>query len=304
VAHALEKDWLGTLPEPGPAMPIEAEDGEPMMHRRLAAIAKHCGTTFSELTKRGLRPVSLVNEEAVMAAPSRSGKIEPTLLYRRLFKDASELRPKFISIASSANVFAGNESDRSQVQQFIGLLTRLAIAANGYVLLIAHPSLTGINSESGLSGSTGWHNAVRARAYLKGVKPDGGEQPDSDLRELEFKKNNYGPVEESIILRYQNGLYLPVPGVTSLDKVASESRADDVFLALLRRFAKANRNVGDRPGPSYAPSIFAREGEAKAAALTSKHLEAAMRRLFKAEKIWNEPYGKPSRPHYRVSLKT
>jgi hypothetical protein len=253
VIHALGKDWLGTLPEPGPSMPIEAEDGEPMMHRRLADIAKHCGTTFSELIKRGLRPVSLVNEDAVMAAPNRSGKIEPTLLYRRLFKDASELRPKFISIASSANVFAGNESDRSQVQQFIGLLTRLAIAANGYVLLIAHPSLTGITSDYGISGSTQWHNAVRARAYLKGVKADAGEQPDNDLRELVFKKNNYGHLEENVILRYQNGLYLPVPGVTSLDKVARESRAEDVFLALLRRFAKGNRKVGDKPGPSYAP---------------------------------------------------
>jgi hypothetical protein len=30
--------------------------------------------------------------------------------------------------------------------------------------------------------------------------------------------------------------------------------------------------------------------------ITSKMFEAAMRRLFKANVIWNEPCGKPSRP--------
>jgi hypothetical protein len=43
-------------------------------------------------------------------------------------------------------------------------MTKLAIAANGAVVLVTHPSLTGINSDSGLSGSTAWHNSVRARA--------------------------------------------------------------------------------------------------------------------------------------------
>jgi hypothetical protein len=43
------------------------------------------------------------------------------------------------------------------------------------------------------------------------------------------------------MLRYQNGLYLPVPGATSLDKAAPESRADDLFIDLLRRFTKENR---------------------------------------------------------------
>jgi hypothetical protein len=32
--------------------------------------------------------------------------------------------------------------------------------------------------------------------------------------------------------------------------------------------------------------------------------EAAMRRLFKAGVIWNEPCGKLSRPSYRIALKS
>jgi hypothetical protein len=67
------------------------------------------------------------------------------------------------------------------------------------------------------------------------------------------------------------------------------------------RFATENRNVGSKPGTSYAPSAFAKEKEAKDAGLNSKALADAMRRLFAANKIWNEPYGRQDRPNYRLA---
>jgi RecA-family ATPase len=309
VAHVL---GVGSMPEQGPAIVIDAVDDPNVMHRRLAIIRDHYrGTsvdpdeeiTFRKLIEAGLHPVSLVNEDATLAVTSRGGKIEPTTLYRRLLKDAGELRPKLISIASSANVYAGNEIDRSQVQQFVSLLTRLAIAANGYVILIAHPSLTGITTDTGLSGTTQWHNAARARAYLKSIKPAAGEQPDNDLRELVFKKNQYGRVEDSVVLRYQSGLYLPVPGIASLDKASREAAANDVFLDLLRRFTKENRFGSSSKGVIYAPFLFAKEEEAKKTGMTSKDLEAAMARLFKADMIWNEDHGRSGRHRYHIALK-
>src|SRR5262249_50984982 len=156
---------------------------------RLAAITRHYEISFADLVKGGLHLISLVGHDAVLATCTRNGKIEPTPLYQQLLKAASDINPIEIVIASSANVYAGSEIDRSQVQQFVGLLTRLAIMADGSVVLISHPSLTGINTESGLSGSTQWHNAVRGRIYMKGIKPGEDEQPDTDLRELVFKKN-------------------------------------------------------------------------------------------------------------------
>jgi RecA-family ATPase len=237
-AHVLGRDWLGTMPEPGPAIYVDAEDDQNVMHRRLAAISNHYQVTFADLIKGGLHLISLMGRDAVLAALTRSGKIEPTPLYKQLLEAARDIRPKMISIASSANVYAGSEIDRNQVQQFISLLTRIAMAANGSLVLISHPSLTGIQTDTGLSGNTQWHNAVRARFYMKGVKPEAGEQPDTDLRELVFKKNNYGPVSESIVLRYTNGLFLPVPSMASLDQAAQEARADEIFLVLLRRFTK------------------------------------------------------------------
>ncbi len=188
-AHALGKDWLGTMPEPGPAIFIDCEDDERVLHIRLAAILKHYGVTFADAVAGGLRL-----EDSVLGALTRGGKVEPTARYKQLLEAAGDIKPKMIGIASSADVFAGSEIDRSQVKQFISLLTRVAIVAGGSVNLIAHPSLTGIATGSGLSGSTQWHNSVRARAYMTSVEPEEGEQPDTDLREITFKKNQYGPI--------------------------------------------------------------------------------------------------------------
>jgi RecA-family ATPase len=295
-AHVLSRDWLRTLPEPGKAIFVDAEDDEKVMHRRLAAITDHYQVTFGDLIKGGLHLISWAGQDAVLAAAGRNGKIAPTPLYARLLEAAGDIKPKMIGIASSANVFAGSEIDRSQVQQFISLLTRLAIMASGAVTLITHPSLTGINTDTGLSGNTQWHNSVRARMYMKGIKPENGEQPDNDLRELVFKKNNYGPVSESIVLRYSKGLFLPVPGATTLDRAAHDARADDLFLTLLSRVRARGETLSPKSAAHmYAPTVLAREPEAKTAGFKKKDFEDAMVRLFTAKKIHLEPYGAPSR---------
>jgi hypothetical protein len=43
----------------------------------------------------------------------------------------------------------------------------LAMVAGGAVTILAHPSLQGMNTGSGLSGSTAWHGAFRFRQYLR-----------------------------------------------------------------------------------------------------------------------------------------
>lgn len=302
-AHVLGRDWLGSLPEPGPAIFLDAEDDEKEIHIRLASIARHYGVSYDDLRRDGLHLMSFVGRDAVLATVDRNGKVEPTALYGQILEAAGDIKPKMIGIASSANVFAGKESDRGQVQQFVGLTTRLAIVANGSVQLISHPSLTGISSDSGLSGSTQWHNAVRSRMYMKGVKAEDGEQPDDDLRELVFRKNQYGPLAHRIVLKYADGMFLPVPGMASLDRLAQQARAQQVFVDLLQRFTRENRNVSANPGRGYAPSAFVGEAEAKAAHLNSRDLKDAMRQLFHDEKIWNQPYGRASNQHYRLAIK-
>ena len=289
------------MPEQGPSIFIDAEDDEKVLHRRTKSIAAHYNASITEMIRGGLHLVSWRGCDAALAVVARNCKIEPTPLYNRLLEAAGDIKPIMIGVAASANVFAGNENDRAQVQQFVSLLTRVAMVADGSLVLISHPSLAGINTESGLSGTTQWHNSVRARYFMRGAKPEDGEPLDTDLRELVFKKNNYGPIE-SIMLRWSNGLFLPVAGVTA-DQAVKEAIAQDMFLALLKRFRAQNRYVSHKSGTNYAPALFAREEEAKRAGLVKNDLERAMRLLFERNAIWNEPCGKPSRPSYRIAPK-
>jgi RecA-family ATPase len=303
VAHVTGKDWLGSLPEPGPAFYLGAEDEADEIHIRLAAIAKHYGVTFKELVEGGLHVLPLLGQDATLCAPTKSGKVEVTRLYRQLYEAAGDIKPKNISIDTLSRAFSGSEIDRVQVYGFAMHMQALAKVARGSVTVLSHPSLQGINSGSGISGSTAWHGAFRFRQYLKGVAADDGEQPDNDLRQLEFKKNQYGPKGESIVLRYQNGLFLPEGGASSLDKVAREAKAEEVFLDLLRRFTEQGRNVNDKPTTGgYAPRAFAKEAEAKKHGLRVRDMESAMTRLFAANRLRVETYGRPSRPYSRLAL--
>src|SRR5262249_49903341 len=304
VAHVTGKDWLGSMPERGPAIYVGAEDDEKELHIRLASIAKHYSVTFEELIAGGLHVLCLLGQDATLcAATGKSGKVEGTGLYRQRYEAAGDIKPRNISIDTLSRAFAGSEIDRVQVYGFAMQMQALAKVAGGSVTVLSHPSLQGIASGSGISGSTAWHGAFRFRQYLTAAKHDDEGQPDHDLRQLEFKKNQYGPIGETVVVRYQNGLFVPVVGPTDFEVAAREAAVEDVFLALLRDFKAQGRRVSDRPSPTYAPTEFAQEDMAKKAGATAKALADAMRRLFAANKIWNEPCGYPSRPRYHIAEK-
>jgi RecA-family ATPase len=304
-AHVLGKDWALTLPEPGPFLYLSAEDEELELERRLGATAEHYGASVADL-KRDFHIVSRFGQDAILGYPNRHGLIQPTPLFEQLKQAARDIRPKTIGLDTSADIFGGNEIDRSQVRQFIGLMRALAIAGNSAVLIALHPSLTGINTGTGLSGSTAWHNSVRARAYLTSQTDENGQ--DTGLRQLDFKKNNYGPISASVTLQWKAigkaGVYVPLSSGSPLEKAVTDAKAEQIFLDLLRRYNGQQRDVSHKPGPSYAPAQFAKEDAAQKLALKDssrrKALEAAMNRLFEAKKIRVETYGRPSRPYNKI----
>ena len=298
VATALERDWLGTLPNPGPVLIVCCEDDVDELHRRLDHIVEHYGTRLVELSKK-MHVVSLAGMDAVMAVPEKSGLIIPTKLFKQVHEAACDIRPRLIVIDNSADVYAGNENDRAQVRQFITLLRGTAIASSSGLVLTSHPSLTGISSGSGLSGSTAWNASVRSRLYFKRATTDKDEEPDPELRVLEVMKSNYGPVGETITLRWKDGLFLPANSLGGLDKLAAEQRANEAFLTLLAQFDGQGRNVSDKPtAPTYAPAMFSKEPGAKG--IRKADLADAMRRLFAANRIHVGHYGRPSRPYSKL----
>lgn len=134
---------------------------------------------------------------------------------------------------------------------------------------------------------------MRSLIYLK--QADAG-----DGRELQFLKNNYGPLGNSVPICWRNGVFIPVPAAGTLEVRAHEYNTEQVFLTLLTRFAAENRNVTDKPGTTYAPKMFVLEPEATG--VNKAVLEGAMRRLLRAGKIKVLTEGPPSRRRSRLVL--
>jgi RecA-family ATPase len=115
VAHVTGKDWLGSMPELGPAFYIGAEDDKDEIHIRLAAIAKHYKVSFDELVAGRLHVLCLLGQDATLCAVTgKSGRVEPTGLYQQLYEEAGDIKPKNISIDTLSRAFAGDEIDRAQ----------------------------------------------------------------------------------------------------------------------------------------------------------------------------------------------
>jgi RecA-family ATPase len=206
----------------------------------------------------------MLGEDATLCAVGGSGKVEVTALYRQLYEAAGDIKPKNISIDTLSRAFSGNEIDRVQVYAFAMHMQALAMVAGGSVTVLSHPSLQGISSGTGISGSTAWHGAFRFRQYLKGVKAEAGEQPDGDVREVQFKKNQYGPTGDPVIVRYQRGLFLPEKGMSTLEKAAREASVEDTFITIGKKLIERGQELSPaQTSHSYAPTVIAKQPEAK-----------------------------------------
>ena len=127
------------------------------------------------------------------------------------------------------------------------------------------------------------------------------ETPDNGLRQLEFKKNQYGPLGATITLRYKDGLFLPEYGPTTAEKLAKDALARQVFVHLVEQFSEQRRNVSHTPNANnYAPAVFAKEKKSKDLKLRKQDFEEAMRDLFNQGRIAVEEYGKASNLHTRL----
>jgi RecA-family ATPase len=239
----------------------------------------------------------LVGEDSILGALIK-GQIEPTAMYHALDGYMTEFKPSLTILDVLADMFSGDENSRPQSRQFVGLLKKLARKHDCAFLLLAHPSLTGMSTGSGMSGSTGWNNAVRSRMYFQTAKAIDGTEPNKNLRTLEGKKSNYGVPGGKVDLEWKNGLFVPVHGATGIDKMAADAKADAVFLTLLNQFTREGRNVTAKKGTSYAPSEFASHADAKG--FNKVAFKKAMDRLLGAAKIENVESGSPSRRRSRL----
>jgi RecA-family ATPase len=244
-----------------------------------------------------VRLVDLVGEDPLLATMQK-GKIEPSPAYQALDACTADFKPGLVILDVLADMFSGDESNRAHVRQFINLLKHIARERACAILLLAHPSLTGMNTGSGLSGSTDWNNGVRSRLYLQTPKLNDGIAPNKNLRTFEGVKSNYGERGGKIDLEWKNGVFVRVNEPSGFNKLAAEQKADDVFLSLLAKFRREGRDVSPNKSPSFAPAVFAKHADSRG--LSSNALSAAMDRLLESGKIQIETFGSPSRQRARL----
>jgi RecA-family ATPase len=301
VARALAKEWIGLMPEPGRTLILSTEDDGDEMWRRIEGMLPFYGDArMADLA--GMQLVDLVGENSVLGLLSR-GVIEPTPMYHALDKLMTDSRPGMVILDVLADLFSGEESRREQVTQFMGLLKRLGRKHDCTPLLSAQPSVAGMNTGSGTSGSTGWHNSGRGRMYFQTVKTSDGQELNKDLRTFEGMKNNYGVRGGKFDLEWKEGLFRRVGGLVGFDKMAREQKLDETFLVLLKRLSLQNRPVRATTSRTGAPSLFAAEPDN--GGFTAKDFEASMLRLLGNGKIANEleTDGPPSRRNLRLVIK-
>lgn len=291
VAVATGRRWVGQPTSAGRSLFISAEDDRDEIHRRLCDVARGAGVDLADLHRLTVR--SLAGEDALLAGLTPEKLLHPSALHDELDRRIAQDRPALVVLDTLADLFPGNENDRAQARQFIGILRGLAIRHDCAVLLLAHPSLSGLNSGSGSSGSTGWNNSVRSRLYFERVT-DEGHEADPDLRVMRTMKANYGRIGGELGVRWKDGAFVPLSSENGLDRMAAAAKAERVFLKLLREFSQEGRTLSDKISSAYAPALFAKSGRAEGC--SKRQLAAAMETLFVAGKIKMLEGGSPSRP--------
>lgn len=282
------RSWLDQPVQRGPAIYLASEDDEDEIQRRLDAIALHLKVGFADLADLHVWP--LAADDPALVRPGKDDGLEPTARWSQLRAAVDRIRPVVLVLDSRADVFAGNEISRAQARGFIAMLRGLAVRQGVAVVLLSHPSLAGMSSGSGSSGSTHWRNAVRAGLYLKR-----SDDPDAspDLRVLELVKSNYSAAGFALSIRWSAGAFVLEEGCAAGGKKEAAAAVDETFMRLLVAYNAQGRPVSDLGGRNYAPALFARDPDRCGA--TKDGFTAAMTRLFKAGRVRAEETGPPAR---------
>jgi RecA-family ATPase len=290
VSTAVGRTWIGQdVHKQGPAVYVGAEDDSDEMHRRFADIAESEGIRLADL--HDLHLLCLAGQDAVLGAVNRNEIIEPTALFKRVRELILDVKPALIAFDTLADFFAGNENSRPQARQFVGMLRGLTLEARSTSILLAHPSLSGMASGTGASGSTGWSNSVRSRLYLTRVEDAERRELDPDARKLRVMKANYSQVGLEVGVRWQQGVFVADTGQKASDrKAAAAALAKARFFDLMRKYTAHGLQVGPNSGPNYAPAKFA-----KANGIRKDQFAQAMHELLDAGHIRIASVGRPSK---------
>jgi hypothetical protein len=304
-AAASGLSWLGMQTRPARVLCFFCEDSEDELHRRQLDICRSMGLSLQDIDEN-LRIVPRKHNDNLLSVWDRSaGAMKNTPLWRDLVSDAQEFRADVVIVDTIADTFGGSEIDRAQVRQFVqGCLGRLAQEISGSVIALGHPSRAGQASGDGSSGSTAWNNTVRSRLYLCRMK----KAENSNIRELESKKLNYGTPGRLFKIRWTRGAFEMLagsppaaagPNDINADSIPrlGDAVADAVVSVLLSH--PSERLVMKEKSSYYAPKVLKHLDPDTLAAFSQDEIATALASLLKCGAVREAGVGSDS--SYRVT---
>jgi RecA-family ATPase len=202
--------WLGRDVKRVRCCGVFAEDDSDELMRRTDGALTAERLSFGDLD--GLTYVDREGLDSIMYEADHNDTFgRTTAFFAQVWQTVQELGAELLVLDSLYNFFGGNENVRSQVNQFIGELKRMAKKLGCAIVLVAHPSRAGMGAGGdGTAGNTAWHNAVRARLYLHRKKHPSGDPDQKGPLVLEHMKSNYGKAEDAIEIMWEEGRFVPV----------------------------------------------------------------------------------------------
>jgi RecA-family ATPase len=291
IAGALGIETIGLEPRPGRVIYLAAEDDEDELIRRGHDILRPTGHSFADLRdKMRIMPMAGLNAELMYINPDRQPVFSD--MATKVEELVKTFEPELLILDTSADLYGGDENNRVHVRFFVTRLRKLAMDHNVAVLLLSHPSVAGMQSGSGTSGSTAWNNSVRSRLYLTADKED------DDLRVLKGMKANYSAKGGELKLRWHEGAFILDDGKPSEAAGLINRHTDAKFRELLSAINRSGQRVAPTKGVNYAPSVMVMRPEAKGT--SKKALEASMHRLLSEGIIKVVIDGPPSKQRQRL----
>ncbi len=245
-AHA----WAGFRIEDGRALYVSLEDPGEVVRFRLRRIVEAYGLDAGKVERR-LTVLDGTEGDATLASEFNDMGVRRLVVTSTLAELADAAHGhRLIVVDNASDAYAGNENERRQVRQFIRTLGRIAHDNDAGLVLLAHIDKAAARAGSqgnSYSGSTAWHNSVRARLAL--AANDGAV-------ELVPEKLNHGRLADPVPLAWTDaGVLMPLDRSTA----SVEAHADaDAVMAALRTAWAAGVDVGAaRTGPSTTQSVLA-----------------------------------------------
>ena len=228
--------FMGIETKTMPVLMVLCEDDALEISRRQLSINEWL--QVNEITDSGPSNLLIwprVGEENILVTWPQQGEDKAGEFYGQLCEQVQAVKAEqnaeeiLLVIDTAADTFGGNENIRREVNTFIKTyLGSFCTKYDATVLMLAHPSMSGIASGTGMSGSTAWENSVRARAYFS--RSDDAD----DVRTLSRKKSNYSQSGDStdITLLWDEGVYQLPSSPGQMDRIENRALKNRIIEAV------------------------------------------------------------------------